>query len=215
MPRLAKNSTRSRSSPATCRRRAPRWSGWPRSTATPRPRTADAIVALGGDGLMLQTLHRHLNDRVPIYGMNRGSAGFLMNDYGEDDLRERLARAEVNVIHPLAMRAVDRARPRAQGAGHQRGVAVPRRSTRRPSSGSPSTARVRLGRADLRRRAGGDARRLHGLQPLGLRPDPAHQRAAAGAHPHQPVPAAGAGAARCCPTWPRSGSTCWSPTSAP
>ena len=71
------------------------------------PRTADAIVALGGDGLMLQTLHRHLNDRVPIYGMNRGSAGFLMNDYREDDLRERLARAEVNVIHPLTMRAID------------------------------------------------------------------------------------------------------------
>ena len=70
-------------------------------------KTADAIVALGGDGLMLQTLHRHLNDRVPIYGMNRGSAGFLMNDYREDDLRARLARAEVNVIHPLAMRAID------------------------------------------------------------------------------------------------------------
>jgi NAD+ kinase len=71
------------------------------------PNSADAIVALGGDGLMLQTLHRHLNDRVPIYGMNRGSFGFLMNDYREDDLRGRLARAEINVIHPLAMRAVD------------------------------------------------------------------------------------------------------------
>src|SRR5215470_2430466 len=71
------------------------------------PRSADAIVALGGDGLMLQTLHRHLNDRVPIYGMNRGSTGFLMNDYREDDLRGRLARAEINVIHPLLMRALD------------------------------------------------------------------------------------------------------------
>ena len=58
---------------------------------------------------MLQTLHRHLNDRVPIYGMNRGSVGFLMNDYSEEDLRGRLARAEINVIHPLAMRAVDQA----------------------------------------------------------------------------------------------------------
>jgi NAD+ kinase len=63
---------------------------------------------------MLQTLHRHLNDRVPIYGMNRGSTGFLMNDYSEDDLRGRLARAEVNVIHPLAMRAVD-----AEGREHE------------------------------------------------------------------------------------------------
>ena len=76
--------------------------------------TADAIVALGGDGLMLQTLHRHLNDRVPIYGMNRGSTGFLMNDYSEEDLRGRLARAEINVIHPLAMRAVD-----ADGRKHE------------------------------------------------------------------------------------------------
>jgi NAD+ kinase len=70
---------------------------------------ADAIVALGGDGLMLQTLHRHMHDRIPIYGMNRGSVGFLTNDYQEDDLRARLARAEVSIIHPLAMRAVDRA----------------------------------------------------------------------------------------------------------
>src|SRR5215468_4266210 len=70
---------------------------------------ADAIVALGGDGLMLQTLHRHMHDRIPIYGMNRGSLGFLTNDYVVDDLRARLARAEVSVIHPLAMRAVDRA----------------------------------------------------------------------------------------------------------
>jgi NAD+ kinase len=72
------------------------------------PDRADAIVALGGDGLMLQTLHRHMHDRIPIYGMNRGSVGFLTNDYVEEDLRERLARAEVSVIHPLAMRAVDR-----------------------------------------------------------------------------------------------------------
>jgi NAD+ kinase len=73
------------------------------------PGQADAIVALGGDGLMLQTLHRHMHDRIPIYGMNRGSVGFLTNDYFVHDLRERLARAEVSVIHPLAMRAVDRA----------------------------------------------------------------------------------------------------------
>ena len=70
---------------------------------------ADAIVALGGDGLMLQTLHRHMHDRIPIYGMNRGSVGFLTNDYSPDNLRERLSRAEINVIHPLAMRAVDQA----------------------------------------------------------------------------------------------------------
>lgn len=73
------------------------------------PGEADAIVALGGDGLMLQTLHRFMNDRIPIYGMNRGSVGFLMNEYREDDLKERLAAAEISRIYPLSMIAYDRA----------------------------------------------------------------------------------------------------------
>lgn len=75
---------------------------------------ADAIVALGGDGLMLQTMHRHLNSRIPIYGMNRGSVGFLLNDYREDSLMERLKAAEINVIHPLRMTAYDKS-----GAKHE------------------------------------------------------------------------------------------------
>lgn len=73
-----------------------------------KPEKADAIVALGGDGLMLSTLHRYLNDKIPIYGMNRGSVGFLTNDYTTENLRERLAAAEISIIHPLSMRAVDR-----------------------------------------------------------------------------------------------------------
>ncbi len=71
------------------------------------PETADAIVALGGDGLMLQTLHKHMHDEIPIYGMNRGSVGFLMNEYREDDLLARLEGAEISCIHPLVMRARD------------------------------------------------------------------------------------------------------------
>ena len=67
------------------------------------PPSAQVIVALGGDGLMLQTMHRHMHDLVPIYGMNRGSVGFLMNEYREDDLMERLRAAERNRIHPLSM----------------------------------------------------------------------------------------------------------------
>jgi len=70
-------------------------------------READAIVALGGDGLMLQTLHTYTGDRIPIYGMNRGSVGFLMNEYAEDNLIERLANATVSIIHPLSMIAHD------------------------------------------------------------------------------------------------------------
>jgi len=71
------------------------------------PASADAIVALGGDGHMLQTLHRFMNDGIPIYGMNRGSVGFLMNEYSEDDLVARLAAADVSRIHPLSMIAYD------------------------------------------------------------------------------------------------------------
>ena len=66
---------------------------------------ADVIVALGGDGQMLETLHGNLRQRTPVYGMNRGSVGFLMNDYDENGLLERIATAEKTVIHPLQMDA--------------------------------------------------------------------------------------------------------------
>ena len=71
------------------------------------PEAADIVVALGGDGLMLQTLHRFMDEPKPIYGMNRGSVGFLMNDYSERDLPARLAAARPSIIHPLLMRTVD------------------------------------------------------------------------------------------------------------
>jgi NAD+ kinase len=71
------------------------------------PDAADVIVALGGDGLMLQTLHQHMRSGTPIYGMHRGTVGFLMNEFRAHDLRARLAAARENVIHPLLMRATD------------------------------------------------------------------------------------------------------------
>jgi NAD+ kinase len=69
------------------------------------PEKADVIVALGGDGFMLETLHRYMDRNVPIYGMNRGSVGFLMNTYDEDELFQRLARAEEHRLKPLRMQA--------------------------------------------------------------------------------------------------------------
>jgi NAD+ kinase len=69
---------------------------------------ADVIVCLGGDGFMLETLHRTLSVDVPVYGMNCGSVGFLMNPYSEDDLPLRLQRAQEVVLHPLRMHAVTR-----------------------------------------------------------------------------------------------------------
>lgn len=69
------------------------------------PEEADLIVALGGDGFMLEVLHRYIERHVPIYGMNRGSVGFLMNSFREHGLIDRLRKAESVVLHPLRMRA--------------------------------------------------------------------------------------------------------------
>ena len=65
------------------------------------------MVALGGDGLMLQTLHQHMHSGKPIYGMHRGTVGFLMNEYSTHDLRARLEAAHESEINPLLMRATD------------------------------------------------------------------------------------------------------------
>lgn len=72
-----------------------------------RPEAADVIVALGGDGFMLRTLHRTQDLPAPVYGMNRGTIGFLMNEYSETDLLDRLEAAEEEIINPLAMTARD------------------------------------------------------------------------------------------------------------
>jgi NAD+ kinase len=73
------------------------------------PDSADVIVALGGDGLMLQTLHKFMKSGKPIYGMHRGTVGFLMNEYSDESLSERLSAAQITVIHPLVMSARDSA----------------------------------------------------------------------------------------------------------
>ena len=91
------------------------------------PDEADIVVALGGDGFMLQTLHRYMERRVPIYGMNQGSVGFLMNHYQEDDLMERLAHAQPTELNPLRMTATD-----DQGRKHQ-AIAINEVSLRRNS----------------------------------------------------------------------------------
>ena len=72
------------------------------------PKQAEIIVALGGDGFMLETLHRHLALGVPFYGVHRGSVGFLMNGYDPANLPRRLARAQPVKLHPLEMVARDK-----------------------------------------------------------------------------------------------------------
>jgi len=76
-----------------------------------KPEAADVIVALGGDGFMLQTLHRFMSSGKPIYGMHRGTVGFLMNEYSAENLHGRLAAARKTAVHPLLMEARD-------GEGH-------------------------------------------------------------------------------------------------
>jgi len=67
------------------------------------PADADVIVALGGDGFMLQTIHRFIAQGKPIFGMNRGSVGFMMNPYKTDDLLGQIRKAEVALLNPLRM----------------------------------------------------------------------------------------------------------------
>ncbi|WP_245895097.1 NAD kinase [Devosia submarina] len=68
---------------------------------------ADVVVALGGDGLMLQTLHKAMRIGIPVYGMNFGSVGFMMNPFSEDELLERLNSVQRTRIYPLSMTATD------------------------------------------------------------------------------------------------------------
>jgi NAD+ kinase len=68
---------------------------------------ADTIIALGGDGFMLQTQHQFMTTGIPIYGMNKGTVGFLMNEYKPDNLRQRVAGALRSKIRPLVMEVLD------------------------------------------------------------------------------------------------------------
>lgn len=67
------------------------------------PEEAEVIVALGGDGFMLESMHRYMALQTPLFGMNRGTVGFLMNRFSTDDLPQRLSTAEVQILHPLRM----------------------------------------------------------------------------------------------------------------
>ncbi|WP_293572673.1 NAD kinase [Phaeobacter sp.] len=96
---------------------------------------ADVIVALGGDGFMLSTLHETTDLAAPVYGMNRGTIGFLMNEYNESDLIARLEAAQEEIIHPLTMQAIDQ-----QGLEHH-ALAINEVSLLRAG---PQAARLRI-----------------------------------------------------------------------
>lgn len=79
-----------------------------------KPEDADVIVALGGDGFMLEAVHNYIQLKKPIFGMHRGTVGFLMNRYDEGDLKQRLERATEVILHPLRMTAIT-----ADGKSHE------------------------------------------------------------------------------------------------
>jgi NAD+ kinase len=97
---------------------------------------AKVVVALGGDGFMLETIHQVLTLNVPVYGMNRGSVGFLMNTYSEEDLPGRLSRAQAAELHPLRMHAVT-ATGSVEGHWHSTRSACYANSARRRRSAFP------------------------------------------------------------------------------
>ena len=155
---------------------------------TPRE-AADVVVALGGDGFMLECLHGDLGRPRPIYGMNCGSVGFLMNDYREDDLLDRIAAGEQAVVHPLRMRTLDDA-----GATHDvlafNDVSL-LRETRQTAklriliNGRPRLEELICDGVLVSTPAGS-----HRLQPLGSRPHHPHRRPDLGRDPDQRLPAA-------------------------
>ena len=132
------------------------------------PAKAEVIVALGGDGHMLQTLHRHIKRQVPIYGMHRGSVGFLMNTYRETRLIERLKAATPVTVHPLRMRATT-----ANGKEHD-ALAINEVSLLRETR---QAAKLRISIDNVQR-----------LQPVGTRSDHTARRRSARAHADQRLP---------------------------
>ena len=154
-----------------------------------RVEEAEVIVALGGDGLMLSTLHATERAGVPVYGMNRGTVGFLMNALPRGRLLERLAAAEEAVINPLRMRATRRGRRGRRGAGDQRGLDPACRAAGGQAADPRRRARA-AGGAGRRRGAALHAGGLDRLQLFGARADPADRRRHPGADADGGVPAA-------------------------
>ena len=177
------------------------------------PEGADAVIALGGDGLMLQTLHRFMGTGVPIYGMHRGSVGFLMNEFHETRLLERVAQAKLSVIHPLKMVAENVAGETLQALAVNEVHLYPANGAKRPAFHYRRWQGA-VERAYLRRRARGDARRQYRLQSFRRRPDIALEGPSARADPDQPIPAQALARRLAAQYGPSQNRRCWKPISA-
>ena len=167
---------------------------------------AEVLVALGGDGFMLHTLHEMLDGErrcVPVFGMNRGTVGFLMNEWRIDRLADRIEEAKAIRVAPLEMRATHRRRKDLHPRGDERSLAAEGDAPDREDRDFGQRPRRASG-ARLRRGPGRDAGGIDRLQSLRARTDPASAGEDAGADPDQSVPARAAGRGRSCQTTPPS-----------
>ncbi len=153
------------------------------------PVHAEILVVLGGDGTMLETLHRHMGRQVRIFGMNCGTVGFLMNRYSTEDLVERLERAQLVTLHPLEMRA------KTTDGSEQVRLAINEVSLLRELAQAAKIT-IQIDGVEQISELICDGvmvatpGRQHRLQPLGPRPDPADRLGRAGADADQRLPAA-------------------------
>ena len=174
------------------------------------PEEAETLVALGGDGFMLQTLHHMLDEGCPkpVFGMNRGTVGFLMNEWRLDRLAERIAGAKAIRVAPLEMRATTVCRRDVPACGDQRSLPSARDAADGEDRDPGQRPRGPSG-TGLRRRAGGDACRIDRLQSVCARTDIAAAGEDARLDPDQPVPARADGPAPSCPTTRPFASAFW------
>ncbi len=151
------------------------------------PEQAEVVVALGGDGFMLETLHQILGRNIAVFGMNCGSVGFLMNAFSEDDLPGRIACAQEAVLYPLRMCTT------TMDGGRKEALALNEVEFAAPTPPGRQAARHHrrqgaVAGADLRRHPDFHPGRLDGVQPIRARSDRSALRQSAAADPAEPVP---------------------------
>ena len=153
------------------------------------PEEAAVIIALGGDGSMLETQHRLLGRNLPVYGMNCGSVGFLMNDYREEGLLQRLAEAQAAVLHPLRMCATCADGKRSEALAINE-VSLLRETRQAAKIRILVDGKIRLAELICDGILVSHPGRQHRLQPLGARADRAARRGLLAADAHLRLPPA-------------------------
>jgi len=152
------------------------------------PEESDVIVALGGDGFVLHVVHQYLHLRRPIFGMNCGTVGFLLNVYRPDTLIERIRAAQEVTLHPLRMTAKTMDGKIEESLAFNE-VSVLRRTRQQANVRISVDGIVRIS-ACGRRSHGGNTHRQYSLQPFSTRTRHSSREQSARSYSGQPFPAA-------------------------